>query len=219
MSESLQDAIFSEKTSSATLKSCALRDVPEDGVHLIGRLVSRVLLGYLRPENFASEIQKETGIDALKAGQVAHDLDTEIFSAVRLELKKLYPPAIQTPTIQSPGFVPSAVRNPTPTIQQPAPKYIVSIPEKFLKQNAGIVRQKVETKEQKQEQPPAPPPQQTIPPKTEPAKIVEKLAPSSPAMKPVVPLPTFIQSKFKPQEKEGDARQKPQGNTIDLSKF
>src|SRR3989344_1790818 len=97
LSQALQDAIFSEKNSDVIIRACSLRDISEEATFIIGRLTGRVLLGYLRPELFALEIQKETGIDMQKAQLVAHDLDMEIFSAVRLELKKLYPPTIQTP--------------------------------------------------------------------------------------------------------------------------
>src|SRR3989344_7066045 len=97
----LQDTIFSEKNSNIIIRACSLRDVSEETTFIVGRLTTRVLLGYLRPELFALEIQKETGMDMRKAQLVAHDLDAEIFSAVRLELKKLYPPTIQTPTVQS----------------------------------------------------------------------------------------------------------------------
>src|SRR3989338_8847626 len=99
--EAIKGAIFSEKTSDAISKSCTLRDIPGNKTSLIGQLTTRVLLGYLRPELFAQEIQKETGMEELKAQHVAHDLDMEIFSEVRLELKKLYPPTMQTPTVQS----------------------------------------------------------------------------------------------------------------------
>src|SRR3989344_4557273 len=130
--EALQNAIFSDQTADVVGKSCRLRDVDEDLISKIAWMTGRVLLGYLRPETFAFEIQKETGIDALKATQVAHDIDTEVFSDVRLELKKLYPPTIQTPTVQAPGFAfssPQAI-----SYQLPAkPRYVVPIPERFKK--------------------------------------------------------------------------------------
>src|SRR3989344_1893358 len=96
----LQDTIFSEKNSNIIIRACSLRDVSEETTFIVGRLTTRVLLGYLRPELFALEIQKKTGMDLRKAQLVALDLDAEIFSAGRLELKKLSPPTIQTPTVQ-----------------------------------------------------------------------------------------------------------------------
>src|SRR3989338_3456439 len=98
--KSLQDALFSEKMADTIYRTCVLRE-SDDFTALIAKLIGRVLLGYLRPELFAQEIQKETGIEEMKAQHVAHDLDMEIFSEVRLELKKLYPPTLQTPTVQS----------------------------------------------------------------------------------------------------------------------
>ncbi|MBI5913145.1 hypothetical protein HY839_01750 [Candidatus Azambacteria bacterium] len=205
LSKPLQDALFSERTSSAVGRASVLRDA-EPHVTKIAMLTGRVLLGYLRPETFAFEIQKETGIDALKATQVAHDIDTEIFSEVRLELKKLYPPTIQTPTVQAPGFLKPETRNVKPEIQdsgftiQEKPRYVVPIPERF-KKTTPIPPP---TQEPKQEAPPipvsapAPSPSQVSAGNLggqapQPPKIQE---PASPPMDPIVPLPTFIQSKF-----------------------
>src|SRR3989344_359205 len=81
--EALKNAIFSEKTTDSIIKNCTLRDVPVDKTPLVGQLTTRVLLGYLRPELFAAEIQKETGMEELKAQHVAHDIDIEIFSEVQ----------------------------------------------------------------------------------------------------------------------------------------
>ena len=152
--EALKDAIFSEKTSDAISKSCTLRDASGDKTPLIGQLTTRVLLGYLRPELFALEIQKETGIDIQKAQLVAHDLDMEIFSAVRLELKKLYPPTIQTPTVQSwmaqKPELPSTnyeVRNGDAPASAAKPRYVIPIPEKFL--NPETHNMKLETQGQR----------------------------------------------------------------------
>lgn len=219
--ESLQDAIFSEKGTDAVLKSCALRDIPADKTPLVGQLTNRVLLGYLQPESFAFEIQKETGIDALKATQVAHDIDTEIFSGVRLELKKLYPPTIQTPTVQAQGFVRSQPVAAEPP--KPAPRYVVPIPERFKKttpwapqqaqdvppqpttNNSKLITQNAQPETQTKgtaqpvptiadatEQRPAAPATSLTPQ----PPIQKAPQPTSPPMDPVVPLPTFIQSKF-----------------------
>jgi len=144
--KSLQDALFSEKMADTIYRTCVLRET-DDFTALIAKLIGRVLLGYLRPELFALEIQKETGVDMQKAQLVAHDLDAEIFSAVRLELKKLYPPTIQTPTVQSWMAQKTELQKPELRIMNyelrkegvaaPAvkPKYVIPIPEKFLKQN------------------------------------------------------------------------------------
>ena len=203
--DALKDAIFSQKTIDATLRYCALRDIPENKIHFVGQLTTDVLLGYLRPETFAFEIQKETGVDALKATQVAHDIDTEIFSAVRLELKKLYPPTIQTPTVQAQGFVRSQPVAAEPP--KPAPRYVVQIPERFKKPEAhSEAVQSVPIPTPITAQEPAAP---TASPATQPSKIqvpsFKIQEPASPPMDPVVPLPTFIQSKFKASELGAEA--------------
>lgn len=233
----LQDAIFSDHTTDVILKYCTLRDISPKQTYTVGALLAQVLLGYLRPETFAFEIQKETGIDALKATQVAHDIDTEIFSGVRLELKKLYPPTIQTPTVQTQGFTPRE----SGMEQKPRP-YVVQIPERFkkttdnsklithnegaaqpviqeTKEELGIRNQELRIEQQAvapaaqplihdsrapiQEQKPAPTASPAIPPQNIPPHeaISYKLKVSEgPPMDPIVPLPTFIQSKFKASE-------------------
>lgn len=241
--DALKDAVFSEKTSDAILKNCVLRDIPKEKISLVGQLATRALLGYLRPESFAFEIQKETGIDALRATQIAHDIDAEIFSEVRLELKKLYPPTIQTPTVQSQGFIRSQELAPSTSSGQakPAPRYVVPIPERFKKtapwpqpttdnskliiQNEGATHPTPTAAPIANQRPSAPivslaktspenlagqatplqPAQQTQNKPT----IQTPPQPASPPMDPVVPLPTFIQSKFKqetpdqPKKEEG----------------
>lgn len=141
--ESLQIAIFSEQTAAIIRKSCNLRDISVYQVPTVAILVGRVLLGYLRPENFAMEIQKETGIELTKAQLVTHDIDTEIFSNVRLELKKLYPPMIQTPTVQSwkseSGKTVGSVAK---------PKYVIPIPEKFMKRETWNIRTEAQSQKQ-----------------------------------------------------------------------
>src|SRR3989344_8495130 len=152
--KSLQDALFSEKMADTIYRTCVLRET-DDFTALIAKLIGRVLLGYLRPELFALEIQKETGVDMQKAQLVAHDLDMEIFSAVRLELKKLYPPTIQTPTVQTWMAQKTELQKPELRIMNyelrkegaaaPAakPKYVIPIPEKFLRQTTDNQMQNV----------------------------------------------------------------------------
>ena len=212
--KSLQDALFSEQTSDVISKTCVLRETEKD-MAVIARLTGRVLLGYLRPENFATEIQKETGVSEMTAQLVAHDIDGEIFSNVRLELKKLYPPIIQTPTVQTPWSnrtqAPEKFQDSSPKIQE-KPKYVIPIPEKFMKREvwgvkqeevklqtsilptkneAGIGKKELGIKNQESPEPTQP---TQIPQKPEPPKS------SQPEFKPIVPLPTFIRSQFKAPE-------------------
>lgn len=146
--ETLQDAYFSEKTADAIGKTCRLRDIDEDLMSIIARLTGRILVGYLRPESFVAEIQKETGVSEMTAQLVAHDIDGEVFSNVRLELKKLYPPIIQTPTIQSPSFGLKAAANQSDNSNlQPKPKYVIPIPEKFKGQDLRFKNQDLRIEE------------------------------------------------------------------------
>ena len=206
--ETLGDAYFSEKTADVIGRTCQLRDINEDLMSIIARLAGRVLLGYLRPENFVAEIQKETGVSEITAQLVAHDIDGEIFSNVRLELKKLYPPIIQTPTVQTPWSnrtqAPEKFQDSSPKIQE-KPKYVIPIPEKFMKREVWGIKQ-----EEIKPQTSAPPTKNEMgignkesPEPTQPTQVPQKPEPpksSQPEFKPIVPLPTFIRSQFKAPE-------------------
>lgn len=229
--EVLQNTLFSDQTADTIGKTCQLRDVDENSLSLVAALTGRVLLGYLRPENFAAEIQKEAGINGVVAAQVAHDIDGEIFSSVRLELKKLYPPTIQTPTVQAQGFAYQAPQPPAAAVRrapEPARPYVVPIPEKFRSRSAWPSQQPqgevpapvasqssapmpaVEIKEVPAVKEPSalekeimPAVNKIVPPQEQrpvaPAQPAPKPVESTPLsdIKPIVPLPTFIQSKFK----------------------
>ncbi len=240
--KSVQDALFDEKTAGVLHKTCTLRDM-ETHVSVMARLTGRVLLGYLRPESFAFEIQKETGVDALKATQVAHDLDTEIFSAVRLELKKLYPPTIQTPTVQRPGF--SGQESGMGTGGEKPRPFVVQIPERFKKTSPWPIRQDQNVSpqqaqpttnnsqlitdlketvqpapmpatpvaEQKPAAPPAPPAENLDGQATPQPPIQKAPQPTSPPMDPIVPLPTFIRSKFKQGTLESKKEEVPEASS------
>lgn len=214
--QTLKDAIFSRKTIDAILKYCALREIPEDDTHIVGTLTSDVLLGYLRPESFASEIQKETGVEELKAQHVAHDLDMEIFSEVRLELKKLYPPSMQTPTVQARGF--AALPPQATSYQLPAkPKYVIQIPEKFMKRETWNVKREIQEPQAVVEKKSEP-----LPARSEPAPtpVAPTLTPATPTTPPPISEPTKQApevpkeirppSKVVPEKKEEVKIQQPQ---------
>lgn len=218
--ESLQEAFFSDRTVSAILKNCALRDIPPTNTYFVGVLARRVLIGYLRPESFVAEIQKETGVSEMTARLVAHDIDGEVFSNVRLELKKLYPPVIQTPTVQS-------WKQESQKTNEPAakPKYVIPIPEKFMKREVWGIKPEETPKQDSlktldvksdiqektiQNQPaqapiktelsqPVQTPQTTSMPPL-PLKANEAKPTNEAIFKPIVPLPTFIRSQFKMEE-------------------
>jgi|GEM_PF-2079224 len=108
LSDSLQNAIFSDRSSDAVRKAAIFGNV-EDRVSRIAELTGYTLLGYLNPIDFPKEIQNELGVSEKIAKQIASQIDSEIFSLVSTDLRKLYPPTIKTPTASSYGFAPGAV--------------------------------------------------------------------------------------------------------------
>lgn len=200
--DALKDAIFSVRTVDAILKHCALRSVAEDQIHLVGALTSDVLLGYLPPENFSTEIQKETGMEREKALQIAHDLDREIFSEVRLELKKLYPPTFHTPAVSSSPSHP--VSPPLTGIHTQKPHYVVPIPERFLQKEVSTEMNVIEHPPVVIEKmTPSLVNEEIAPVLKHPAASTSTIPPSGTPIEPIIPLPTFIQSiPLSPKEDE-----------------
>lgn len=212
--EALQIAVFSRHTRDAILQHCTLREIPSDKIYSVGMLTSDVLLGYLRPELFATEIQKETGMDELKAQHIAHDIDMEVFSEVRLELKKLYPPTILTPNVQAQGFAAGqAPAAPAPVVK---PKYVIPIPERF--QNKSFPGM-------------APAPQKQEAPAVQTAPVAPVAAPEPAKQTPIPPQQPIIENKpaesipvitpeqetKAPEIQKPIVEKKPEQTTIDVS--
>ncbi len=105
LSAPLQDALFSDRTSDSIRKAAILGGV-EEKASLLAKLTGYVLMGYLNPLNFKDELKNELGLSEESAKQVASQLDTEVFSLVSSDIRKLYPPTIKTPTASSYGFSP-----------------------------------------------------------------------------------------------------------------
>jgi hypothetical protein len=129
LSAPLQETLFSDRTSDSIRKAAILGGVEEQS-SLLARLTGYVLMGYLNPLGFKDELKNELGVSEETAKQVASQLDTEVFSLVSSDIRKLYPPTIKTPTATSYGFTP---KTPSNTVSKEAEKRLAQEPSEFEK--------------------------------------------------------------------------------------
>ncbi len=146
LSDALQDAIFSEKTSASIKKAAVLGNI-EDKASDLGKITGYVLLGFLNPINLPKEIEKEFNVSEETANQIYNMLDAEIFSLVEPDLRKLYPPTIKTPTVLSKGFVNTEQKD-KHTSEGPT-----EFEKRFLKKKIEQKNQQQEIQEKKEEKP------------------------------------------------------------------
>ncbi len=238
LSDSLQNAMFSEKSSDAVRKTAIFGNI-ENKVSRLAELTGYVLLGYLNPIDFSKEIQEEFNISRETAEQIASQLDAEIFSLVDSDLRKLYPPRIKTPTAISGGFIPDQNKPSDNSNERTPEKKFSEFEKRFLKDKTASSeptpkKNHLETrstndwkpglqtrKEMQAGEKPIQAPSFKNAPRNQ--KPLENEAPKStsyapigasggkpkpienaediPEIKPVIPLPTFMQSQFQPRKK------------------
>ncbi len=147
LSGPLQDALFSDRTSDSIRKAAILGGV-EEKASLLAKLTGYVLMGYLNPLSFKDELKNELGISEESAKQVASQLDTEVFSLVSSDIRKLYPPTIKTPTAASYGFSPNTPSDTTSSKE--AKKRLAQEPSEFERR---FFKKKEEQKKELAEKP------------------------------------------------------------------
>ena len=86
--EELQDAIYSKETADSIYDICERNNIEEKSI--VAKLVGRVLLGILAPDEFQEAIEKELKLSREKAKEVAWEVSRFIFYPVRIHLEKLY---------------------------------------------------------------------------------------------------------------------------------
>ncbi len=221
LSDSLQNIIFSEKTAASINKAAILGGI-EGRVTDLAKMTGYVLLGFLNPLTLKEEIKNEFGISDETAEQVYSLLDAEIFSLVDSELRKLYPPRIKTPTVTSFGFSNNQIQekenkesvfekrffkkqpvylNKKETDQTKQKPFKAQIPNAFIKKEESTSTHQINQITEKKDNIHQNPLNQNIK-KTETTEKKEDI-------KPVVPLPTFMQSQFQPIKKTDNIYKEP----------
>jgi len=86
--EELKTALFAEETSEAILNACEASDI--DKVSEVARIVGRVLVGLLPPEDFQKTLQLELELDTETATTASSEINQYIFAPIKNSLARLY---------------------------------------------------------------------------------------------------------------------------------
>ena len=90
--DNLREALFSEYNSETLWKICEGQHLSEDKIYIIATLAGDVILGFLHPEDLASEIKKDLNLVPELANLIASEIDRKIFTSIRSEIEKAYSP-------------------------------------------------------------------------------------------------------------------------------
>ncbi len=145
----LREALCSDINSDFVWKTCEAEFVPDEKIYSVARLVGYVLMGFLHPEDMASEIRSTIGVDLRIATPIANAINQRIFVPIRGDIDKIYGPAA--------AIAPKIIEE-----IRPAAKISPPVPAPFPIVPSGAPR------------PSAIPP----PPKKEPTRIVSEKPPS-----------------------------------------
>lgn len=88
--ETLRDAITSEETTDALSELAESKGLHIDEIGKVSNIVTATFFGDIKAHEISLALQKELGVDELKAKMVAEHLNEKIFLPIRQELKKLY---------------------------------------------------------------------------------------------------------------------------------
>ena len=69
----------------------------DEKISLLSQIVGQVLIGFILPEDVASEIQETIGIDTRIAQAINNEVRQRIFSPLHEELSKIYNPILGSP--------------------------------------------------------------------------------------------------------------------------
>ncbi|MFA5098811.1 MAG: hypothetical protein WC461_01150 [Candidatus Paceibacterota bacterium] len=91
--DNLKTAIFSDYNAEILWRVCENQHLAEDKIQKIAELAGEVLMGFIHPEDFASEIREALNINAEIADAIAVEINRKIFSQFKNDLEKIYQPS------------------------------------------------------------------------------------------------------------------------------
>ena len=109
--EKLQDALFSLQVAETTGRVAEQNHIPEEKISKVADVAGLVFLGFIHPEEAASEIHERIGIDIKAARSIADSLQVRIFEPLKKELDSAYAPLPEEEpeTVLSPTEKPSRI--------------------------------------------------------------------------------------------------------------
>jgi hypothetical protein len=119
----LREALYSEANSDFLWKTCEAEHIPDAKIYTAASVSGCVLMGFLHPEDVASELKDAIGIDQRTASVIESALNQRIFNPLREEIDSVYAPLSKFeagPTIiqeiKPPQTTPQSPSIPAPTI-------------------------------------------------------------------------------------------------------
>lgn len=92
----LQEAVFSAENAEHLDAICQRYEVAVKQIPDIAKLIGRVFLGVLPPEDFPTVLEKETELKKETAKQVTHEINRFIFAPVQASLAQIYNIGVST---------------------------------------------------------------------------------------------------------------------------
>jgi hypothetical protein len=108
--DNIKEALFSEENFNIVSEICEKNGVTdEETKSQLVKYIGKTLMGLLPIREFSIIIELELNLDTEKAKNISWDIDSKIFSHLRIALNKLYSPtpitetpSVETPTIETP---------------------------------------------------------------------------------------------------------------------
>src|SRR3989344_1341243 len=94
--EDVQKALFSTKTSDAIFEVGKKHWLAIDKMGELSDETGLVMLGMTRPSEYIRNLEKRLGGEAIKAKEIAEDINQKVFSPIRESLKRIH--GITAPT-------------------------------------------------------------------------------------------------------------------------
>ncbi|TSC82822.1 MAG: solute carrier family 39 (zinc transporter), member 1/2/3 [Parcubacteria group bacterium Gr01-1014_20] len=88
----LKSALFSVQTAESIARVAEQNTLPKEKSTQMAEVAGLVILGFLRPEDAAPEIQLRLGVPAQSAKSISDSLSSKIFSPLKIEIDRAYQP-------------------------------------------------------------------------------------------------------------------------------
>ena len=88
--EELREALFSGETAEHVFDACTRNGIEDARISEVGRLVGKVLVGLLLPEEFQGALIKEVRLGRVAAEKIARELNRFVFFPVKAVLAQLH---------------------------------------------------------------------------------------------------------------------------------
>jgi hypothetical protein len=89
---SLRETLYSEPSSDFLWKTCEDEHVPDEKIYDVSRIAGYVLMGFIHPEDMASELKEELNLAPQTANIIADAVNKRVFGPLRADLDKIYSP-------------------------------------------------------------------------------------------------------------------------------